>query len=63
MGGLNLTTYEGALTGGKDGPVVISGDPAGSLLVEIQQEGGHPGQLSDEELQTVMEWIEAGLAQ
>jgi hypothetical protein len=26
----------------------------------MQQKGDHPGQLTDEELQQVVEWIEAG---
>jgi hypothetical protein len=30
------------------------------VLVQMQQLGGHPGQLSDQELQQVIEWIEAG---
>jgi mono/diheme cytochrome c family protein len=59
--GLNLTTYEGILKGGKSGPAVIPGDPEGSLLVQ-KQSGAQPhfGQLNPEELELVIEWIEAG---
>jgi hypothetical protein len=60
VGGLSLSTYQDALTGGDSGPAIVPGDPDGSLLVQIQLEGNHPGQLSEEELQQVIEWIEAG---
>lgn len=60
LGGLDLSTYEGALKGGKSGPGVVPGDPEASGIVRIQSQGGHPGQLTDSELETVMQWIEAG---
>jgi formate dehydrogenase gamma subunit len=60
LGGLDLSTYEGALTGGNSGPGVVPGDPEASVIVQIQSQGGHPGQLSDSELETVTQWIEAG---
>jgi cytochrome b subunit of formate dehydrogenase/mono/diheme cytochrome c family protein len=60
MGGLNLSTYADTLNGGQSGPVVIPGDSANSLLVTIQEAGGHPGQLTPEELEIVQEWIDAG---
>ena len=61
MAGLNLTTYATALKGGKDGAVIVPGDPASSLLIK-KQSGATPhfGQLSASELQLVMEWIKAG---
>ena len=31
--GLNLTTYAGAIKGGKDGPVIVPGDAANSKLI------------------------------
>jgi len=55
-----LATYEKALQGGKDGPAIVPGDPEASKLVEIQGAGGHPGQLTDAELEQVIEWIAAG---
>ncbi len=58
--GLNLSTYADALKGGNSGPVIIPGDSAHSLLVTKQQAGGHPGQLTPEEIAQVIEWIEAG---
>jgi mono/diheme cytochrome c family protein len=60
MAGLNLSTYADALKGGNSGPAIIPGDAAHSLLVQKQQAGNHPGQLTAEELAQVMEWIDAG---
>jgi hypothetical protein len=61
MAGLNLTTYAAALKGGKDGPVIVPGDPENSPLIK-KQTGATPhfGQLSASELQMVMDWITAG---
>jgi cytochrome b subunit of formate dehydrogenase len=59
-GGLQLDTYASAMKGGQDGPVITPGDPAGSKLIVIQSAGGHPGQLSPDELAIISAWIEAG---
>jgi mono/diheme cytochrome c family protein len=59
--GLDLTSYEGTLSGGASGPAVIPGDPEGSLLVEKQSGAeAHFGQLAPEELKLVVDWIAAG---
>ena len=60
VGGLTLATYQDALTGGNSGPAVVPEDPDDSTLVQIQSMGGHPGQLTDEELDLVIQWINAG---
>ena len=60
MNDLSLKTYADALKGGKSGPAIVPNDPAKSMLVQIQQQGGHPGQLSADELAQVMAWIKAG---
>lgn len=60
LGGLNLSTYSDAMQGGVSGPVIIPGDGANSLLITKQQAGGHPGQLTPEEIAQVIEWIDAG---
>ena len=60
LGGLNLSTYTDAMQGGASGPVILPGDGANSLLVTVQQAGGHPGQLTPEEIAQVIEWIDAG---
>lgn len=60
LGGLDLTTLEKAITGGASGPAVVPGDPDGSLIVTRQASGDHPGQLSQDEIDLVIEWINAG---
>jgi len=39
---------------------IIPGNAAGSKLVQVQQKGGHFGQLSASELAKVIAWIQAG---
>jgi hypothetical protein len=60
VGGLSLATYEQALAGGMDGPAIVPGSPEESLLITVQQAGGHPGQLTEAEIEQVIAWIEAG---
>ncbi|HEY4688910.1 MAG TPA: cytochrome b/b6 domain-containing protein [Anaerolineae bacterium] len=60
LGDLSLKTYADALKGGKSGPAIVPGDPDASLLIQIQSKGGHPGQLSADELARFIAWIEAG---
>jgi len=60
LGGLSLQAYDQALQGGTRGQVIVPGDPQGSILVQVQSAGGHPGQLSAQELEKVVEWIRAG---
>jgi hypothetical protein len=58
-GGMDLTTYVGAMKGSKDGPVIIPGDSANSLLVKIQS-AKHFMNLSPGELTLVEQWIDSG---
>jgi cytochrome b subunit of formate dehydrogenase len=60
LGGLSLATYQSALKGGSHGPAIVPGDPDASVLVQIQSAGGHPGQLSQAELDQIIGWIQAG---
>lgn len=60
LGGLDLSDYQAALLGGNSGPAVVPGDTANSTIVIVQSAGGHPGQLTDEELSQIIEWIENG---
>jgi mono/diheme cytochrome c family protein len=60
IGGLDLTTYEAGLAGGKSGPGIIPGDPDNSSVIIVQAFGGHLEQLSADELQQVYNWIQAG---
>jgi len=59
--GLNLTTYQTTMNGGVNGPVIIPGDPANSLIIQ-KQSGAQPhfAQLSPDELALVSDWIKAG---
>lgn len=60
MNGLNLSSYQSALTGGKSGPGIVPGKPDQSEVYNIQSAGNHPGQLSPEDLAVIKAWIEAG---
>jgi hypothetical protein len=59
-GGLNMLTYAGLMKGGANGPVIVPGDSAKSLLVQIQSAGGHFANLTAEELEIIKQWIDAG---
>jgi hypothetical protein len=58
--GLNLLTYESLMEGSENGAVVVPGDSAGSVLFQVQSEGGHFGNFSDDELEIIQQWIDAG---
>lgn len=60
IGGLDLSTYQSALAGGNLGAGIIPGDPDNSQVVIVQSAGGHPGQLSQGELEQLIEWIAKG---
>jgi mono/diheme cytochrome c family protein len=61
MKGLDLLTYNTAMQGSVDGPVIVPGDPTASLLIQIQSgEKPHFGQLTEDELKNVQAWIDAG---
>lgn len=60
VGGLNLSTYANALAGGNDGPGIVPGRSDDSQIVLVQSNGNHPGQLTIDELQQLIDWIEAG---
>jgi len=58
-GGMDITTYAALMKGGKDGAVIVPGDAAGSLLVQVQSEQ-HFANLSTADLDLVKQWIDAG---
>lgn len=60
IGGLDLTSYESALTGGQSGAAIIPGDPDNSQIIIQQLPGDHEGQLSEDEINQVYQWIAAG---
>lgn len=64
-GKLDLSRKETALTGGKNGAVIVAGKPEESLLWKSVESGEMPEDrppLSDEEKQVLKRWIEAGAA-
>jgi cytochrome b subunit of formate dehydrogenase/mono/diheme cytochrome c family protein len=61
--GLSMNTYANFMKGGKNGPVVVPGDSDGSEIIAVQSAGGHPAQLSPEELNQLIEWIKAGASE
>jgi cytochrome b subunit of formate dehydrogenase len=60
IGGLDLSRYESSLAGGNSGPGIVPGEPENSQVIIIQQAGSHPGQLSEDEIQQLIDWIENG---
>jgi cytochrome b subunit of formate dehydrogenase len=60
LGGLDLSTYQSAIAGGSTVSAIIPGDIEGSYLIQVQNEGDHPGQFSEVELDLVKSWIESG---
>ena len=69
-GGLNIDTRASLLKGGRDGVVVVPGDPANSLLIKLIRHEGPPKdpmpmppnkpKISDADIATVTAWIKAG---
>ncbi|MEP7357056.1 MAG: cytochrome b/b6 domain-containing protein [Anaerolineales bacterium] len=57
--GLNYATYELALKGSKNGPVIIPGDADNSPIV-LKMGTNHPGKLNEYELGVLKAWIAAG---
>ena len=60
MTGLALDSYADAMAGGKNGPVILPGDSANSIIYTLQAAGGHPGTFSPDELAALQAWIDAG---
>jgi mono/diheme cytochrome c family protein/cytochrome b subunit of formate dehydrogenase len=54
MGGFSAETYEDMMQ------AVTPGDPDASSVVQVQVAGGHPGQLDEASLATLVEWVAAG---
>ena len=58
--GLSFSSYSDAIKGASDGPVILPGSADTSKLILVQSAGGHPGQLSPDELTVIKNWINAG---
>lgn len=59
-GGLNMLTYADLMKGGANGPIVVPGASANSVLFQIQSAGGHFANLTPDELEIIKQWIDAG---
>lgn len=59
-GGLKMSTYTDLMKGSANGPVIVPGDSANSVLFQVQSAGGHFANLTAEELEIIKQWIEAG---
>ena len=62
-GDLNLRTYEKVMKGSESGAVVVPGDPAGSMLVELITSGEMPKRaprLAQEQIDTIAQWVTEG---
>ncbi len=60
LGGLDLSSYQGALKGGISGAGIVPGNPDESLIIQLQSKGDHPGQFSPDELTKLIDWVAAG---
>ena len=61
--GLNMTTFAGLMAGSENGPVIVPGDSANSLLAElvISQEMPKRGpKLTPPQVQIIVDWINQG---
>ncbi len=63
--GLDLSSYAGAMTGGRGGAEIVAGNPNSSRIMSFLKGAGKPimpprGQLSDADLATIANWIKAG---
>lgn len=68
-GGLTMDTQAAMMKGGHDGPVIVPGDPAKSLLVTLIRHEGPADdprpmppkdKLSDADIATITAWVKAG---
>jgi cytochrome c len=69
-GGLSLATKSAALKGGRDGVVIVPGDPANSMLVKLINHEGpvddpkpmppKAPKLDDSDIAIITAWIKAG---
>jgi len=67
MSDLRLDTRDGLIKGGAKGPVIVSGDSAGSRLIKLVSHSAQPAmppgkKLSDSEIATLRSWIDSGAA-
>ena len=62
MMGLDLTNYNSLIKGSNNGPVIVSGDPQASRLIQVQSgPQNHFGQFTTDELSLIIDWIKADM--
>jgi mono/diheme cytochrome c family protein len=71
-GGLSLQTKASTLKGGRDGVVIVPGDPSSSMLVKLIRHEGPADdpkpmppkspKMSDADIATIEQWVKAGAA-
>jgi nitrate/TMAO reductase-like tetraheme cytochrome c subunit len=59
-GGLKMLTYADLMKGSSNGPVIVPGNSANSVLFQVQSAGDHFANLTAEELEIVKQWIDSG---
>jgi cytochrome c len=69
-GGLSLMTKASTMKGGRDGVVIVPGDPAKSMLVQLIRHEGPPDdpkpmppkapKISDADIAVIEQWVKAG---
>ena len=69
-GGLSMETKASLMKGGRDGVVIVPGDPSNSLLIKLVRHEGPPDdpmpmppkspKISDEDIATIERWVKAG---
>jgi hypothetical protein len=61
--GLDMSTYEGLMTGSFNGPVLVAGNSVDSFLVQQVTKGEMPKRgpkLTPEQIQVISDWIDSG---
>jgi len=61
--GLDLTTYDSLMAGSFNGAVILAGNSADSLLVQLVADGEMPkrgSKLTPEQIQIINQWVDAG---
>lgn len=66
--GIDFSSYDGIMKGGHDGPVVMAGDPANSLVIKALRGNGAkqmpPGKtIPEDKILAIEAWIKAGAKQ
>lgn len=61
LAGVNLSNYDAIMQGGNNGAIVLPGNADNSLLVTVQQsDPPHFGQFTNQQLEWIIAWINAG---